>query len=119
MKIVALMICAIALAGNAVRAQESAGEKAADAWDTTKHTAKQVGRTLKKETKKAANTVIEAVTPDPDAHRVNVKLSATTIDMPREVPAGKAAFVVTNNGNEKLNFDIEGQGFDKNFALTL
>jgi iron uptake system EfeUOB component EfeO/EfeM len=119
MKTPVLVACAVVLLSGAVPAQESAGEKAADAWDTTKHTAKKVGRTLKHETKKAANAVVEAVTPDPDAHRVDVKVTADRIDMPKSIPAGKTAFVVTNTGNEKLAFEVERTGQEQNFATSL
>src|SRR5215212_11511505 len=91
-----LLICILALFAMPARAQETAGEKAAEAWGTTKKTAKNVGHTLKRGTKKAAHTVKEALTPDPDANRVEVKVAPNSIDLPNSVPAGKAAFVVTN-----------------------
>jgi hypothetical protein len=130
MKTLISVFCAIAVLVPAVPATETAGEKAEEAWDatketakdvgrTTKETAKDVGRTLKKGTKKAAHTVKEALTPDPDANRVEVKLSADRIDMPKSISSGKTAFVATNTGNEKLTFEIERHGEEQNFAMTL
>jgi hypothetical protein len=130
MRTLAFLILAISLSTMAIHAQETAGEKAAEAWDktkstakqvgrTTKETAKNVGRTLKRETKKVANTVVDAVTPDSDAHRVNVKLTAGNISMPKRLPAGKTAFVVTNTTNESLTFEVSGADLEQRLAATL
>jgi hypothetical protein len=119
MKTVVLTMCVIGLFTAMLPAQETVKEKAADAWDTTKHTAKQVGRTLKRDTKKAANAVVESVRPDPDAHRVEVKVTSNALDMPKSVPAGKTAFVVTNTGTEKLSFEVERAGQEPNYEMTL
>src|SRR4051812_16709270 len=111
MKIFTLLMATFALSIGTVLAQETAGEKAAEAWDTTKETAKHVGRstkqtakevghTLKRGAEKVANKIVETVTPDPDAHGVEVKLAADSIDMPKSIPDGKTAFVVTNTAPE-------------------
>ena len=71
------------------------------------------------ETKKAAETVKDAVTPSADARKVEVTLTNNHIEMPRDVAAGKTAFVVHNNGHAKQNFKIEGQGVDKSFFLAI
>src|SRR5678816_1085816 len=68
---------------------------------------------------KTADTVVDAVTPDKDAHRVEVTLNEHRIDMPKSLGSGKTAFVVRNSGKEKHNFEIEGQGIDKKFMTSL
>ncbi len=126
MKILLSFICVIGLSAASVRAEGPAKE----VWDTTKETAKAVGRTtketakdvghtLKKGTKKAAHKVKEALTPDPDANRVDVNVSANSIDVPKSIGPGKTAFVVTNNSDERLTFEVERRGEEQEFATTL
>jgi hypothetical protein len=110
---------AIAVSIAPLLAQETVKEKAADAWGATKQTAKNVGHTLKRGTKKVANTVVEAVTPDADARSVNVKLTAGSINMPKKLPAGKTAFVVTNTSNEKLTFEVSDAASEQRLAAAL
>ena len=105
--------------GPAEKAWDTTKETAKDVGHATKETAKDVGHTLKRGTKKVVHKITETVTPDVDAHRVEVKLTANRIDMDKSVPAGKTAFVVTNNSNEKLTFQVEGQGIDESFSSTL
>ena len=105
--------------GPAERAWDTTKQTAKEVGHATKETAKDVGHTLKRGTKKVAHKIKETVTPDPDAHRVEVKLTADRIDMDKSVPAGKTAFVVTNNSNEKLSFRLEGEGVDDTFSSTL
>jgi hypothetical protein len=130
MRIFALLIATLALSTGPVVAEETAGDKAAEAWDTTKQTAKQVGRstkqtakevghTLKRGTEKVANKIVETVAPDADAHRVEVKLGPDSIDMPKSIPDGKIAFVVTNTAAEKLTFEVAGKSLDERFMTTL
>lgn len=103
---------------------------AEQAWDTTKDTAKAVGRatketakdvgqTLKRGTEKVANKIEETLAPDADARRVDVKLTGDRIDMDETVPAGKTAFVVTNTSNEKLTFALQSAQLDEPFVSTL
>ena len=82
---------------------EKATEVAEDAADT----AKNVGHKVVKGTKKVVNKVVDAVTPDPDARRVDVTLSNDKIDMPTSLEPGKTAFVVKNTGTEKHNFVVQ------------
>ena len=105
--------------GPAERAWDATKQTAKDVGHATKETAKDVGHTLKRGTKKVVHKIEETVTPDADARRVEVKLTADHIDMDKSVPAGKTAFVVTNNSNEKLSFRLEGEGVDENFSSTL
>ena len=72
-----------------------------------------------KTTKEAAEAVVDAVTPDTDAKKVNVKVTENSIDMPKRVEPGKTAFVVKNSGKEKHNFEVRGHGIDKKFMLAL
>jgi hypothetical protein len=126
MKTLLSIICTVALSTPALYAEGPAAE----AWNTTKETAKSVGHatketakdvghTLKKGTKKAAHTVKEALTPDPDANRVDVKVAANRIDVPKSITPGKTAFVVTNTSNETLTFEVEKQGQEQEFTTTV
>jgi uncharacterized cupredoxin-like copper-binding protein len=94
---------------------EKAGEVAEDAANT----AKNVGRSVAKGTKKAVNTVADALTPDSDAYRVDVKLNDYSIDMPTSLKRGKTAFVVKNTGKQKHNFEVQGNGTDQKFLVNL
>jgi uncharacterized cupredoxin-like copper-binding protein len=93
--------------------------KAADVAEDTAETAKNVGHSVVKGTKKAVNTVVDALTPDPDARRVDVTLSEYKIDMPTKLKPGKTAFVVKNAGKKKHNFEIKGNGTDQKFISNL
>ena len=109
---------AVALSLSVVWAEgpvEKATEVAQDAADT----AKNVGHKVVKGTKKAVNKVVDAVTPDPDARRVDVTLSDEKIDMPTSVEPGKTAFVVKNAGNEKHNFVVRGKDGIHKFTVDL
>jgi len=57
--------------------------------------------------------------PDADSRRVDVKISDKGVQMPKSLPAGKTAFVVTNTGKTKHNFEIEGEALDKSFWFAL
>src|SRR4030095_16063352 len=65
------------------------------------------------------DSTVDAVTPDKEARKVDVTLTEHKINMPKSISAGKTAFVVTNNGKDKHNFEIEGQGLDKKFMLNI
>jgi uncharacterized cupredoxin-like copper-binding protein len=95
------------------------GERAKDAAETAADTAKDVGRSVARGTKKAANTVVDALTPEPDARRVDVTLTEYKIDMPTTLKRGKTAFVVKNAGKKKHNFEVQGNGVDKKFVTNL
>jgi uncharacterized cupredoxin-like copper-binding protein len=118
MKTLLSTIIAVAFSLGVVQAQgpvEKAGEVAEDATDT----AKNVGRSVAKGTKKAVNTVVDAVTPDPDAYKAEVTLTDYHIDMPTSLKRGKTAFVVKNTGKQKHNFEVQGNGTDQKFLITL
>jgi uncharacterized cupredoxin-like copper-binding protein len=94
------------------KSDKSFGERAAEST-------RNAGRAAVDTTKKAAGAVADAVTPDKDAREVKVRLVEHKIQMPKQIEAGKTEFVVTNAGDEKHNFEIEGQGLDKKFFLNV
>jgi len=91
---------------------KSLGEK-------TTESIQKAGKTIADDTKKAATTVKNAVTGESDARKVDVTLNERRVEMTREIPAGKTAFVVRNNGKERQNFKIEGQGLEKEFMIAV
>ncbi|HJT80232.1 MAG TPA: hypothetical protein VJ719_03460 [Chthoniobacterales bacterium] len=98
---------------------EKAVDTASDIAKDTAQTAKNVGHSVAKGTKKAAHRVKEALTPDPDANRVEVKVAPNSIDVPKTIVPGKTAFVVTNTSDEKLTFEVERHGQEHEFTTTL
>ena len=115
-------IVAIALAAGPVIAAEekTLGERTADTVGKAAEKTKEAGRAAVDATKRAATSVKDAVvTPDEDARKVEVTLTDHRIDMPRSIPAGKTAFIVTNSGKAKHNFEIEGQGIEKKFFASV
>ncbi|HET6409647.1 MAG TPA: cupredoxin domain-containing protein [Chthoniobacteraceae bacterium] len=112
-------VAASALALAAQADDRTLGEKTSDALGKAKENAKEAGRAIADSSRKAAEKVTDAVTPDADARKIEVRLTEHQISMPKSLEAGKTAFVVTNSGTEKHNFGIEGQGLDKKFMLNL
>ena len=108
MKLSLSTIIAVALSLGVVWA-EGPVEKATDVAENAADTAKNVGKKVVKGTKKAVNKVVDAVTPDPDARRIDVTLSNEKIDMPTSLEPGKTAFVVKNAGDVKHNFVVRGK----------
>ena len=107
-------------AGHSFAEEKTVGEKSAEVWDKTKATTKDVTRKVVGTTKQAANRVEAAVRqPDADARKVPVKVNDKGIQMPKSLSAGKTAFVVTNTGKEKHDFEITGQGIEKSFWFNL
>lgn len=118
MKLFIPIILTIAVSIGTVRAQ-GPGERAAEVARDTADTAKNVGRSVARGTKKAVHTVVDALTPEPGAHRVNVTLSEYKIDMPTSLRPGRTAFIVRNAGKKKHNFEIKGNGTDQKFINNL
>ena len=85
----------------------------------TVDTASNVGHAAARHTKEAVETVAEAVTPEPDARRVDVTMTEYKFDMPTELKPGKTAFVVKNTGKKKHNLQIKGAGVDQKFQKNL
>src|SRR5438552_10059689 len=118
MKLSLSTIIAVALSVGVVWA-EGPVEKAKDVAEDAAETAKDVGHKVVKGTKKVVNKVVDAVTPDPDARRVDVTLSDDKIDMPTSLETGKTAFVVKNTGTEKHNFVVHGNDGSHKFTADL
>lgn len=139
--VIAFLVCALSCAVTQA-AEKSVAQKTEEVWDKTKAKTKQVTRTVAKKTKETAKTVaketkqaaktvarktketVNAIehkidTPDADARRVNVTVNDGGVRMPRSLSAGKTAFVVTNNGNQSHNFEIEGEDLEKSFWFSL
>lgn len=98
---------------------KSLGEKTSETLGKVKDKTVEAGKVIAEDTKKAATSVKDAVLPDKDALKVNVTLSERHIQMEREIPAGKTAFVVRNDGKERQNFKIEGNGLEKEFMIAV
>ncbi|HEY3897559.1 MAG TPA: hypothetical protein VGM54_03045 [Chthoniobacter sp.] len=101
------------------QSQKSLGQKTTDTLEKAKDTTVAAGRTVVNETKNAAGAVKDTILPDTNARKVDVTLTEHRIEMPRELSAGKTAFVVRNNGKERQNFKIEGPGLDREFILPV
>ena len=97
-------------------ATASVSGKAEEVWDKTKQTSKKIGHEVAKETRKTVATVEHAIDkPDADAHKVNVTVTDSGIQMPQSLHSGKTAFVVRNAGKQKHDFEIEGEHLDRSF----
>jgi hypothetical protein len=118
MKTLPLIIIAVIASLTLARA-EGPAEKAADIASDTVDTAKNVGHSVARGTKKAYHKVVDAVTPDPDAKQVNVTLTDDRIDVAGDVGPGKTAFVVKNAGKEEHNFRVVGNGTDRKFQSSV
>ena len=55
----------------------------------------------------------------PEANVVQVELTEFEIRMPNELPAGSTTFEVTNIGSIVHNFEVEGQGIEREFEENL
>lgn len=109
------------LTAGQLRAEEkTVSEKSSEAWEKTKETTKEVGNAVAKKTQEIVAAVEDKIDkPDADARKVDVKINDTKIQMPKSLQAGKTAFVVTNTGKQKHNFQIEGNNLEKKFWLAL
>jgi hypothetical protein len=130
-KLLCTVILAGAVAAGTVHADDKTlGEKAGDTLEKAKDKTLEAGRAVvrgtenaatavKRDTEDAATAVKDAVLPDADARKVDVTLTDDHIEMSRDLHAGKTALVVRNNGREKHNLKIEGQGIEKEFLLPV
>lgn len=55
----------------------------------------------------------------PESSTVQVELTEYEIRMPNELPAGATTFEVTNVGSTEHNFEVEGQGIEREFEQNL
>ena len=90
---------------------DTATNVAKDAVDT----AANVGHKVVRGTKRVIHRIADAVTPEPDAHRVEVTVSDDRIDMPAKTHPGKTAFVVHNAGQQPRSFEVEGDADNYQF----
>ena len=116
---VALMLAISLAPAEEKKSDKTLSERAGETLDKAAESTKRAGRAAVDTTKKAAGAVTDAVTPDKDVREINVRLIDDKIQMPKQIESGKTAFVVTNAGNKKHNFEIEGQGLDKKFFLNV
>jgi uncharacterized cupredoxin-like copper-binding protein len=100
------------------KAGKTLGEKTSEVLEKAGEKTKEAGKAVADSTKKAAEAVKDAVTPD-NARKVEVRLSEHKIEMPKQLDSGKTAFVVTNGGAMKHNFEIAGEGLDKKFLMDV
>ncbi len=103
------------------RAEEkTVGEKTEEVWDKTKTKTKEISHKVADATKRAADKVENAIDkPDADARKVEITVTDTGAQVPKTLKAGKTAFVVTNRGKERHNFEIEGSSLEKRFWLGI
>ena len=116
-----VVAAAVAFAVLPLQAEEkSVGEKTAEVWDKTKAATKDVTRKTVAKTKQVANRVEATVrAPDADARKVQVKVNEKGVQMPNSLPPGKTAFIVTNAGKDRHDFEITGEGIEKSFWFNL
>ncbi len=94
-------------------------ERTAESLEKAGEKTKEAGRAVMDTTKKTVNKLTDAVTPDADARKVEVKLAENRLDMPKHLKTGKTGFIVHNTGKEKHSFEIQGEGIDKKFMIGL
>lgn len=95
--------------------QRTIGEKTSDTLQKAAEKTKDAGQAVVEGTKKGIDKVKDAVMPDADAKRVDVTMNGKSLDHPKQISAGKTAFVVRNSGSMKQNFEVRGEGMDKKF----
>ena len=127
---IAFLACAFCCAV-AQAAEKTVAEKTEEVWDETKKKTKEVSKAVVKTTKETSKAVakktketVKAIehkidTPDPDARKVNVTITDGGVQMPASLRPGKTAFIVTNSGKQKHNFEIEGEHLDKSFWFAI
>jgi hypothetical protein len=91
-------------------------ETAKDVAKTTAEKTKEAAHTVAHGVKKAADKVEDALTPDPDARRVDVTVNDGEVNMSSDVEPGKTAFVVKNEGKTTTNFEVTGGNIDRKFV---
>jgi len=111
----AFLACAFCC--TAAQAEEkTVAEKTEEVWDKTKKKTKEVTKTVAKKTKETVKAIEHKIdTPDADARKVKVTINDGGVQMPASLRPGKTAFIVTNTGKQKHNFEIEGEHLDKGF----
>jgi hypothetical protein len=124
MKTLSILLVALAVTfsgamGAETKQDKSLGEKTAETLKKAGEKTKDAGRSMINATKKATDAVVDAVTPDKDARKVDVTLAEHRIELPKNLESGKTAFIVRNTGTRNHNFEIRGQGIEKSFFADL
>lgn len=117
-----MLACAAAFSFTAAqdnKSEKTTGEKAKELLKKAEDKTVAAGHAVVNETKKAGRAIADAVTPDADAAKVDVKINDSGIDMPANLDAGKTAFLVKNTGKKKHNFHIKGEGVDEKFLMAV
>ncbi|MDB6004088.1 MAG: hypothetical protein JWR15_1075 [Prosthecobacter sp.] len=117
-----MLACAAAISFTAAEDKtpnKTTGEKTKELLKKAEDKTVAAGKAVVKGTKKAGRAIADAVTPDSDAAKVEVKINDSDISLPKKVSAGKTAFVVKNTGKEKHNFRIMGNGVDEKFLMDV
>jgi hypothetical protein len=96
-------------------AEEKKGDKDKPLTTKAAETTKDIGKSISNTTKKAVEGVKDALTPDADAHKVEVKLTDKSVGISGKVEPGKTAFIVKNEGKEKHGFAVSGEEMDQRF----
>jgi hypothetical protein len=91
-------------------------ETAENVAKTTAEKTKEAAHTVAHGVKKAANKIEDALTPDPDARRVDVTVNDGEVNMSSDLEPGKTAFVVKNEGKTTTNFEVTGGDIDHKFV---
>ena len=107
------MIVAGLVSGAAGQPLETAGNIVKSTAQKTKDAAQTVAHGVKK----AADKVGDALTPDPDARRVDVTVNDGEVNMSSDLEAGKTAFVVKNEGKTTSNFEITRGDINRKFNV--
>jgi hypothetical protein len=106
-----MTIVAGLVSGAAGQPLDTAKNIANSTAEKTKEAAKTVGQGVKK----AAHKVGDALTPDPDARRVDVTVNDGEVNMSSDLEPGKTAFVVKNEGKTTTNFEITRGDISRKF----
>lgn len=113
------LISIILVGAISIAIAQAQGDRAATAAQDTADTARNVERSVARGTENTVDTVAEALTPDPNAHKVNVTMTEYRFNMPTTLKPGKTAFIVKNAGKKTHNIEIKGNGIDQKFAANL
>src|SRR4051794_24976137 len=115
-----MVAAALSMAGAVENKNDkSLTEKTSETLSKAGEKTKDAGKSLVNGTKKAVDGLVDAVTPDTDARKVDVKLTDNHLGMPAKLEPGKTAFVVKNEGKEKHGFEVTGEAMEKRFFMPL
>jgi hypothetical protein len=112
-----LMIGAGLVSIAAAQPLETAEDVAKKTAQKTKQAAKTVAHGVKNAADKVEDKIEDALTPDPDARRVDVTINDDNVNMPADLEPGKTAFVVKNEGKATHNFEVTGGSVDRKFVV--